>query len=310
MTSPEPIDQLNARSLPDLFTAQEAYAAGLRRRDLTGDDYRQLFRGAYARAGADPSYLQLLKFGLRAVPSAQFADEHSAARLYGGITPPASSLHFGTRIRHSCTLQGICLRFYKNDPDLVMHKGILATAPGQTFLDMARPLEFVDLLVFGDSLVRNAPCSPTYLRHFVADKSAHGAQLAREVAALVRPNVRSPNESRLRLLMHSGGLPAPEINHVVKNEQTGRWREIDLAFPEWKVAVEFDGRHHIERERQWDNDILRREELEAMGWTFVIITSTSMYTEPLRVLVRISDKIVLAGGPRIRIRDDWRRHFG
>ncbi|MFC6708010.1 hypothetical protein [Flexivirga alba] len=164
--------------------------------------------------------------------------------------------------------------------------------------------------MFGDSLVRNSPCSPAYLRQFVAEKSAHGAQHAREVAAMVRSNVRSPNESRLRLLMHGGGLPEPEINYLVEDGSTGRIRELDLAFPEWKVAVEFDGRHHIERVGQWEKDILRREDLEAMGWRFVIITSTSMYVEPRRVLVRIADKIVSAGGPGIRIRDDWQRHFG
>ncbi|WP_446665245.1 hypothetical protein [Flexivirga sp. B27] len=310
MTSPEPIDWPNPAALPDLFTAQEAYAAGLERRDLASDNYRRLFRGGYARVGADPPYVDLLKFGLRAVPSAQFAAEHSAGRLYGGITPTASSLHFGTRTRHHCTLDGVRLRFYKNDPDLVTYKGIRVTTPGQTFLDLARPLEFVDLLVFGDSLVRNAPCSPTYLRQFVADKTCHGAPHAREVARMVRAWVRSPNESRLRLLMLSGGLPEPEINFVVHDRSTGRSREIDLAFPDWKVAVEFDGRHHVERINQWDKDILRREDLEALGWKFVIITSTSMYADPLRVLVRITDKVVAAGGPRIRIQDGWRRHFG
>jgi len=310
MAFPEPIDLPDARSLPDLFTTQEAYAVGLTRRDLERDDYRRLFRGAYARVGTDRPHAELLKFALRAVPSAQFAAEHSAARLYGGVTPPASSLHLGTRVRHNCTLDGIRLRFYKNKPDLAIHKGVLATSPGQTFLDMSRSLEFVDLLVFGDSLVRNAPCRPAYLRNFVADKSCHGAAQAREVAAIVRSRVRSPNESRLRLLMVSGGLPEPEVNYLVDDEPTFRSREIDLAFPEWKVAVEFDGRHHIERVGQWNKDILRREDLEAMGWRFVIITSSSMYAEPLRVLIRITDKIVSAGGPRIALRDDWRRHFG
>ena len=310
MAFPEPIDLPDARSLPDLFTTQEAYDAGLTKRDLAGDDYRRLFRGGYARGGADPPYAELLKFALRAVPSAQFAAEHSAGRLYGGVTPPASSLHFGTRVRHSCTLDGVRLRFYKNDPDLTIHRGVLATTPGQTFLDMARTLELVDLLVLGDSLVRNAPCTPGYLRKFVADKSCHGAAHAREVAAMVRSRVRSPNESRLRLLMVSGGLPEPKINYLVDDKPTFRSREIDLAFPEWKVAVEFDGRHHVERVRHWQKDILRREDLEGMGWKFVIITSASMYAEPLRVLVRITDKIVSAGGPRIPLRDDWRRHFG
>lgn len=309
MTSPAPLDRLQVQ-LPDLFTTEEAYAAGLTKRDLAGDGYRRLFRGGYAIAGTTPAFADLLAFAMRVVPQAQFASQYSAAQLFGGITPLASNLHLGTLLRRTCTLDGVRTHFYKNTPDLTMFRGIWTTTPPQTFLDLARSFEFVDLLVLGDSLARrNGPSSPAQLRSFVANVSAHGAQHAREVAELVRANVRSPNETRLRLLMHSGGLPTAEINYVVGNKSTGRWREIDLAFPQWKIAVEFDGLQHLER-RQWDKDILRREELEALGWKFVHITSTAIYTDPLRVLIRITDKIVLAGGPTIPIRDDWQRHFG
>lgn len=302
--------ELPAISLPDLFTTEEAYAAGLTKRDLRGDAYRRLFYGAYARTGARPTYVEQLAFAIRAIPKAQFAAQHSAARLFGGTTPQASNLHLGTRVRSQSKRDGVFVHFYKNPPDLLTYKGIRITSPGQTFLDLARSLEFVDLLVLGDSLVRRGACSPAYLRNFVADVSAHGAQHAREVAGFVRTDVYSPNESRLRLLMLGGGLPEPVRNHTVYNDVRSTKRKIDLAFPQWKVAVEFDGRHHIERIGQWESDIMRREELEAMGWRFVIVTSSAMYVEPLRVLHRIADTLASAGAPRIQICDGWRRHFG
>lgn len=293
-----------------MFTTAEAYAAGLTKRDLSSARYRRLFRGAYSKTGADPTYSDQLQFALRVVPGATFVAEHSAARQHGGVTPPASDLHLGTRARIKCSQEGIYLRYYKHPPDLVLLKGIWTTSPGQTFLDMARSLEFMDLLVLGDSLVRRAGCTPAYLRNFVADASAHGAQRAREVAQLVRSDVDSPNESRLRLLMVSAGLPEPEINRVVRNQSRTRKRRLDLSYADCKVAIEFDGRHHVERIDQWNNDILRREDLEDMGWRFVIVTSSAMYADPLRVLQRITDKVVAAGGPRMSIADGWRRHFG
>lgn len=310
MTSPAPFLGPESR-LPDFFTTEEALAAGIRPRDLAaGNDFRQIFWGGYLKASARPTYAEEVSFALRVVPTAQFAAEHSAARLLGGITPNASNLHLGTTVRHKCKRDGIHLRFYTHPPELTMIKGVPITSAAQTFLDLARSLEFTDLLVLGDSLVRRSGCSPSDIRRFVANSSAHGAGHAREVAGLIRPKVDSPNESRLRLLMLSGGLPKPTVNLVVRGTRRRGTRRIDLAFEEYKVGVEFDGRHHIERVEQWNEDILRREELEAMGWRFVTVTASSMHSDPFGVLTRIADALVLAGASDIRLRSDWRRHFG
>lgn len=283
---------------------------GLRQRDLAaGNDFRQVFWGGYVKTSARPTYVDYVSFALRVVPTAKFATEHSASRLHGGITPSASNLHLGTTVRHKCKRDGIHLRFYTHPPELALVKGVWATSPPQTFLDLARSLEFADLLVLGDSLVRRAGCSPTDIRQLVANSSAHGAGHARAVAKLVRRRVESPNESRLRLLMVSGGIPEPTLNLVVHGTHRRATRRIDLAFEDYKVGVEFDGHHHIEQISQWNDDILRREELEAMGWRFVIVTSSTMYSDPRNVLQRIIDALALAGAPIIRLRDDWQRHF-
>ncbi|GGB34244.1 hypothetical protein GCM10011492_26100 [Flexivirga endophytica] len=310
MTSPAPLLGPASR-LSDFFTTDEALAAGLRPRDLAaGDDFRQVFWGGYVKTSASPTYADEVAFALRVVPSAAFATEHSASRLLGGIAPGASNLHLGTTVRHKCKRDGIKLRFYTHPPRLVLVKGVWATAPPQTFLDLARSLEFADLLVLGDSLVRRSDCTPSDIQRFVADSSAHGASHARAVAKLVRSRVDSPNESRLRLLMVSGGLPEPTLNLVVHGTTRRASRKIDLAFEEYKVGVEFDGRHHIEQINQWNEDILRREELEAMGWRFIIITSSTLYAAPLDVLKRIADALVLAGATDIHLQQEWRRHFG
>lgn len=309
MTSPALLRGPKHR-LADFFTTEEALAAGVRPRDLAAaDDFRQVFWGGYVKASATPAYVHYVSFALRVVPTATFATEHSASRLLGGVAPTASNLHLGTTVRHKCKRDGIHLRFYTHPPDLVLVKGVWATSPPQTFLDLARSLEFADLLVLGDSLVQRAGCSPTDIREFVADSSAHGASHARAVAKLIRRRVESPNESRLRLLMVSGGVPEPTLNLVVRGTSRRATRRIDFAFEDYKVGVEFDGRHHIEQVSQWNDDILRREELEAMGWRFVVITSSTMYADPRGVLSRIVDALTLAGAPSIRIRDDWQRHF-
>jgi hypothetical protein len=291
--------------LPPLFTRDEGRAMGMSDRQMARS-CRRLFRGAYCKPGADPTLAEQVSFALRVIQPARFATQHTAAQLMGAIVPQASNLHLGTRQRLNSQRDGIRLHFYVRPPELTLCKGIPITAPAQTFLDLARSLEFADLLVLGDSLVKRRLCTPAQLAEFAAASSAHGAPHAREVAAWVRPGVESPNESRLRLLVVSGGLPEPTINPVVHIPGGTRTRRPDLAFEEWKVAVEFDGRHHL---RQWEADMLRREELEALGWRLVHVSSTELYTNPWQVLQRIADALVLAGAPRAELSENWRRHF-
>lgn len=52
---------------------------------------------------------------------------------------------------------------------------------------------------------------------------------------------------------------------VEVQDRAGRLRRLDLAWRAVKVAVEYDGRHHVDREDQWQRDVIRREDLEAQG---------------------------------------------
>lgn len=62
------------------------------------------------------------------------------------------------------------------------------------------------------------------------------------------------------------GLPEPETNIELRDEYGAVRRRTDLGYREFKLAIEYDGRQHIERQRAWGADILRREDLANLGW--------------------------------------------
>ena len=145
----------------------------------------------------------------------------------------------------------------------------------------------MDLVALGDSLVRRKRTTPDELVEAAYRFVGRGSRLARRAASYVRAGVDSPRESRLRMLIVLGGLPEPRVNHILR-ELNGDWSQrLDLCYPELKVMVEYDGRHHSEVRANWLKDIKRREALEREGWRLVIVTAEGLYDEPLETLQRI-----------------------
>ena len=87
-------------------------------------------------------------------------------------------------------------------------------------------------------------------------------------------------------------------------------RRLDLSYPQIKLIIEYDGRHHVERVEQWTSDLDRREELDDGDWKILMVTSAGIYREPLRTLERIRRNLVLRGyGPLPRVNPAWKQHF-
>lgn len=302
-------DASGMTNLGHTFTAAEARAAGIQPYELSGPRFQRLFRGGYARADAVVTERDRLALALRVVPAFRFGSHQSAAKVLGGTVPESSDVHLGTHQRRKTSAPGLRLHFFAQRVELVQFGGVPMTSAAQTFLNLARPLELIDLLVLGDSLVHKGRVTPGALRQFCAERSADGVGRAREAAGLVRQGVESPNESRLRLLLVSASLPEPVVNFEVSNERGFVVRRVDLAYPDVKVAIEYDGRHHIDREGQWRADLVRREELERQGWHFVVVTAVDLFRDPARVIHRIVMALRAAG---CRVPDPdlgWQRHF-
>jgi hypothetical protein len=208
--------------------------------------------------------------------------------------------------------QGIHAHRARVSASPVLHRGLLLSPPLETFVELAAfRLDLVDLVTFGDSLLKAKRVLLQELLEAAPSWSGSGAAHARHAAGFVRQGVDSAPESRLRMLIVLAGLPEPQVNFVTRLEG-GDWsRRFDLCYPELKLIIEYDGRQHAVDPAQWSSDILRREELEAQGWTLIIVNASALFNHPTDTLRRIT--VALADRhqrdlPR-RVPAIWSRHF-
>jgi hypothetical protein len=111
--------------------------------------------------------------------------------------------------------------------------------------------------------------------------SGRDCRLIRTTAALADGLAESPQETRLRLLLH-GGLPAGAHREPV----SGGGREVlSFAWPDAKVALEYDGVWHGEIQHV-GRDRRRLNRLNDAGWTVVFVTAADMHHPEL--LARIA----------------------
>lgn len=290
------------------FTWKQAREAGIRQRALSSGVYRKLVTGVYIRADVEvDAHVEGQAALLVAGPHA-FLSHHAAARLYRGIVPDVPVLHTSvpagrTRSEH----RDVKVHWSGRAP--VRFRGLPVTSVHDTFLDLATWLSLVDLVVLGDSLVRKGRTSPDALVEAMASAGGRGVRPARRAAALVRAGVDSPMETRSRLLRVLSGLPELETDIRLYDERGELRRRLDAGDRKTRTAVEYDGRHHIRREEQWEADLGRREELEDEDWRVVTLVSKDIYVSPERTIGRLraifSSRGMQVGPPS----DEWRRHF-
>jgi hypothetical protein len=133
---------------------------------------------------------------------------------------------------------------------------------------------------------RTARCTVEELQRYTGSRrAAAGLPLLRKSLGLARVGADSPPETRLRLLFGRSGLPAFEPSYVLLDQQgTPLW--IDLACPEFRLAVEYDGGHHLTPAQQFA-DAVRNERTADAGWRQLIINKLDVRNGEDWVLVRV-----------------------
>jgi very-short-patch-repair endonuclease len=108
----------------------------------------------------------------------------------------------------------------------------------------------------------------------------------RELIPLARWRAESPMESEARLVMLDSGLHEPVLQYEIVDFDGRLWR-IDFAWPDQKLAVEYDGfdwhssPEHLRRDRQ------KRAALEEMGWRLLSIVGDDVRRRPDAMVRRI-----------------------
>ena len=269
--------------------------------------FRRLFHDVYVTRAIELTPVLLARAALLVVPDATVS-HHSAARVWGGIVPDDGLVHLACPSRRA-QVEGIRSHRFGLTKATTVWRRLPVTTPIQTFLDLAPVLGLVDLVVLGDSLVRRNRVSVDLLVEAATAHRGPGARRARRAASLVRVDVDSAMETRLRMLMVLSGLPEPVVNHKIRWPD-GRVRfRFDLSYPEGGLVVEYDGRQHADSTAQWGADLGRREWLDGNDWRIVVVIAADLHRTPAATLQRIRAAMRQRGMAVPSVDEQWRRHF-
>jgi hypothetical protein len=222
----------------------------------------------------------------------------SAAALHGTkwISPDFAAELCRADRRHPA---GIRIHTYALEAeDLCWVDGMRVTTPARTAFDVARqhiPDRSIPLL---DALVGATDLRiPDVLKLAEARPGVRGRRRLHTVMSLVDGGAESPQETRVRLLLVRAGLPVPQTQiRFTGDFGTVRGIRVDMGWPEWRVAVEYDGIQHWDdaEQRSWDID--RLAHLESLGWA-VVRVSAAMLSRPDVIVERVTAKLRRAGWP-------------
>ena len=129
-----------------------------------------------------------------------------------------------------------------------------------------------------DALARDLPMDGARLRALAwQHPNVRGVRRVFEVARLMRPGAESLPESRLRVGIVRRGVPEPVVQfRVIDAARAGLFiARPDLAWPEFRLALEYDGAGHLLRERR-SRDIDRDDRLRALGWLVLRVMADQM----------------------------------
>ena len=264
-----------------VFCGRDAVGAGLlTKRQLSSRIWRPLFRGVYADAALPHTHELAIAGASLIVPASAVFSGRSAACLLGAdalvdaATPVEVTVPEADRFGPVAGLR--IRRAVVPGSDVRSVRSYTCTTPVRTAVDIARHEELRDAVVALDVLLGRGLVNPARLAEAVASlPTGRGCKRARLAAALADGRAESPPETVVRVLLRTAGLdPVPQF--VIRDGQGRFVARVDLAFPDHRVAIEYDGAGHG-RPGQLARDRRRLNALVAAGWRVVHLTAADLH---------------------------------
>jgi hypothetical protein len=253
------------------FRGSDAVGAGLLTSgQLRSRRWRRLFRDVYLSSDVRLDHrmwcvaADLLLDGRGAVSG------RSAAAVFGVDVLPRQApvevtVPAGVRLVPSRRLAVV--RSVLDARDVQQWAGVQATTPLRTAFDIARRLPLLEAVVGIDAMLAARLVDREAVTRFAAERERWpGVRQLRKVLFVCDGGAESPMESRLRLLLIAGRLPWPVTQYEVLAPDGSFVARLDLAYPEHRLGIEYEGDHHRSR-YTYQQDLRRINALHACGWT-------------------------------------------
>lgn len=182
---------------------------------------------------------------------------------------------------------------------IVERHGVPVTDPSRTVLDLGRyvgpkrlgwaaeHLRRLDLADWPDLV-------ETLVGH--ARKGRHGVRRLRVMLLreMHRSEITDTHMEMLALgLMREAGLPEPVLHHRVMDGERFV-AEVDMAYPDLKIAIEWDGSAHLDEDVR-DADLPRQNDLVLLGWTVLRFSYRRLRDRPDSIVREIRAALAAAG---------------
>jgi hypothetical protein len=233
------------------FRGSAAIRAGLLTgRQLDGASWLRLFPDVHIHQSVPLDHRMWCEAAALLLPKGAAIASRSAALLWGlkGLGEPdhvTVVVPVDHRVRRHPRLE--VRRGPLPPEDVTDLLGLPVTVPERTAFDVARLLPRVEAAIRLDALLHQHKVNlPRLTAYFAAHPGWPGCSQADDVLASAEPLAESPMETRLRLLAVDAGLPRPIAQYKIMNGKRFVAR-VDYAYPEYKVAIEYDGDHHRDR---------------------------------------------------------------
>lgn len=268
-----------------VFSIEHADAVGFTRdqRDsrVRAGRWEVRYDRVYMMAGAPPSWradLLAACFGAQGLAMVSHLAAAKLRDLPGGSEVLEITCHRWKRAK----IDGLIVHetLSLTEDDICVVEGIPMASIEQTLLGLAaiRP-SVLEMAV--DRALHRKLTTVAALEQFVQRKGARGRNGIGGLRALVRsldPLAGVPEsamETKLKQLLRRHGMPTPEFQYEIWHD--GRVvARVDAAYPEHRIAIEYDSyEHHTGKEAiVRDND--RRNELREIRWRTVVFTAADI----------------------------------
>lgn len=303
------LDLIPASLLATPFTVAQARDAGVHPQALRSRRLQRPYFAVRSR-GLDLARLdqRCRAYAARMHHGAAFS--HSTAAALWGMPLPRhledSVLHVtvpvGRRAVGGAGVVGHQQRLAEDEVSEV--DGLRVVTPAAAWAQLAELVSEPDLVAAGDFLLTGLPLAdllPLATLDELAAASAvrvggPGARKRGPALGEVRAGSFSRPESLARILLTRAGIPEPVLNSPVHDARGTFVAMPDLQWPEWRVALEYEGDHHREREA-YRRDIARLERLVDAGWVVIRVSAAELFGDPRLVVTRVERRLQARGWP-------------
>ncbi|WNB85246.1 DUF559 domain-containing protein [Cellulomonas sp. ATA003] len=288
---PRPLTPIPSQLTSTPFSRRDALAVSVTDRTLEGPSYRPMLQGAHACATLQVTHAARIRAARTVLPDDAVLGGRSALWAWGVevasedtpvevILPPDRRVRnrAQVRVRGDVLLPG----------EWVASAWGPTTTPARTAFDVGRRGVLRESVPLLDALARATGVTADDVARLA--RVHRGARhLTRLTPALAEMDGRSESmrESLLRLLVAEAGFDRPVLQHTVRDADGRFVARVDLAWPELRLALEYDGSHHDDP-AQIMHDRRRLNALHACGWRVLVIDRHQMRDEA-RVVGMIRD---------------------